>query len=109
MNAREEILEKIRTALRDIPVDGPVGGEVPAWTYGEPVSTGDPDVVERFAERVADYRAVVVRVPLDRVAAAVAEQLAEAGAVTFRPTPGSRRPGWLPRSRRGSGWCRTTT
>ncbi len=83
MNAREEILEKIRTALRDIPDDAPIGGEVPSWTYGQAVSTGDLDVVERFAERVADYRAVVVRVPLDQVAEAIATQLAEAGATNF--------------------------
>ncbi|MFN8225931.1 MAG: LUD domain-containing protein [Mycobacterium sp.] len=77
MSAREEILARIRTALADRPEPPPV-----PWTYGQPVSTGDLDLVERFIERTADYHAVVERVPSDGAAAAIGAALAAAGAVT---------------------------
>lgn len=82
MSAREEILRRVRAALRDIPADAPSGGEPVAWVYGQPVGTGDLDVVERFAERVADYRAGAVRVAPDQVADAVAAELASVAAST---------------------------
>ena len=55
--ARDEILGRIRTALAD-------RAEVPEvpWSYGLPVGTGDDDLVARFIERTADYRAEVERV-----------------------------------------------
>ena len=56
-DARTEILGRLRDALADRPA-------VPAvpWAYGRAVGTGDLDVVARFADRVADYRAHVERV-----------------------------------------------
>ena len=77
MNPREEILGRIRTALADRAGSPPV-----PWTYGQSVSTGDLDVVERFIERTADYHAVVERVPADGVATAIASALAAAGVAT---------------------------
>ena len=74
-SAREEILGRVRSALADRPVSAE-----PTWVYGRPVDTGDLPVVERFVERVEDYRAVVQRVPVDGVAAAVAAALASYGA-----------------------------
>jgi L-lactate dehydrogenase complex protein LldG len=76
-SAREEILGRIRTALADrteVP-------EIP-WSYGLPVGTGDDDLVARFIERTADYRAAVERVSADGVAAAIATALAGAGATS---------------------------
>ena len=66
--AREQILGRIRSALHDRP-------EVPEvpWEYGRGVGTGDLGLVERFIERVADYRAQVERV--DDVGAAIASAL----------------------------------
>jgi L-lactate dehydrogenase complex protein LldG len=67
MNAREEILAGVRRALAaaDVsPVHVPRGYR----------STGPVDV-DLFAERVADYRAVVVRCREDEVAARIAEAL----------------------------------
>ncbi|MGC4110543.1 MAG: LUD domain-containing protein [Nocardioides sp.] len=54
MSARDEILGRVRSALRDAP-------DVPAATV--PRRTPDPsvDLVALFCERVADYRAVVER------------------------------------------------
>ncbi|MGX9297262.1 LutC/YkgG family protein [Tsukamurella paurometabola] len=60
MTAREEILGRVRAALAD--VGDPDTAETPVpWSYGRPVGTGDLGVVDRFAERVADYRAEVRR------------------------------------------------
>ncbi|TYL49821.1 lactate utilization protein C [Nocardioides sp. BGMRC 2183] len=68
MTAREEILAHVRAALADVDaIPGPVVS---------PAGAGADDprdvVLERFAERVADYRAEVVRCASDEVAAAVA-------------------------------------
>jgi L-lactate dehydrogenase complex protein LldG len=75
ISAREEILGRIRSALADRPTVPEV-----AWVYGQPVSTGDLDVVERFVERTADYRAAVQRVEANQVGAAISAALAAAGA-----------------------------
>ena len=58
--ARDEVLARIRGALGA----GVVAPEVPrayrrAGTTGEP---GSPEVVARFCERVAEYRATVTRI-----------------------------------------------
>lgn len=75
MSAREEILGRVRDAIADV---DDAAREAPIdWAYGQEVSTGDLDVVSRFAERVADYRAVVDRVARDEVSAAVAAALAD--------------------------------
>ncbi|MEU7818775.1 LUD domain-containing protein [Pseudonocardia sp. NPDC049154] len=58
MSAREEILGRVRAALRDVPA-----GETPADVAvdrPEPRPT-TPEDVERFVERVEDYKASVVR------------------------------------------------
>ncbi|MYR06668.1 lactate utilization protein C [Gordonia sp. SID5947] len=76
MSAREEILGRIRNALDD--VHDPRVEETPVdWAYGRPVSTGDLGLVDRFAERVADYRATVEQVSADDLGAAVAAALSE--------------------------------
>lgn len=69
-SARAEILGRIRGAL----ADRPAAREVP-WVYGRAVGTGDLDVVRRFVERVADYRARVDRVGEDAAAAAITAAL----------------------------------
>ncbi|XTP37342.1 LutC/YkgG family protein [Mycobacterium sp. TJFP1] len=65
--ARAQILARIRAALGD----RPAVPEVP-WTYGRPVGTGGLDLVDRFVERVADYRATVERVGEAGVGEAIA-------------------------------------
>jgi L-lactate dehydrogenase complex protein LldG len=67
MGAREDVLGRIRAALRDVPGDEQV--EIPR-NYRR--HRGHPEgTVERFCERVADYKATIEQVPADRVAAAV--------------------------------------
>lgn len=69
MNAREEILSRVRSAL-----DGADRSEVTVPRgYRTATATGDP--VALFAERVADYRAVVVRCSEADVPSRIAEAL----------------------------------
>lgn len=72
--AREQILARVRAAL----ADRPHVPDVP-WTYGSDVGTGAVDVVDRFVERVADYRAQVSRV--DDAGPAIAQALSGFGRV----------------------------
>ena len=70
--AREEILGRIRTALRDVPREEQPEDVRVERGYrrdgGEPLEA----VIARFAERTAEYRAEVERVPKDALQAAVA-------------------------------------
>ncbi|MGL5405414.1 MAG: LutC/YkgG family protein [Propionibacteriaceae bacterium] len=69
MNARDEILSRIKTALVDIKTaPGPVDR-----TYGK--LTDMPDVLGRFVERVEDYKATVVRCSSENVGAEIVTQL----------------------------------
>ena len=73
MTAREEILARVRAALADVePDEQPVAA---------PRAAKPDDLVGLFAERVADYRAVVVRCPADRLAAEVAAALPDGASV----------------------------
>ncbi|MCL2737198.1 MAG: LUD domain-containing protein [Propionibacteriaceae bacterium] len=75
MNARDEILRRIRAGVKDVRRGAPV--DVP-WRYGQP--TPMVDVVGRFVERVEDYKARVERVATpDDVPAMVVTVLADAG------------------------------
>ena len=77
MNARQEILNRVRSALADVvQPDAAIDVAVP-WTYGR--ATPMPDVLDRFIEMTVDYKAVVKRVPAAGVPEAVAELLAAAG------------------------------
>lgn len=79
-SARDEILGRIRAALSGVepdpePVVAPVGGRPPAGT----------ELVDHFAERVADYRATVVHCPPDGLADAVAAALPTGARVVVPP------------------------
>lgn len=72
-SARDEILSRIRTALADRPVPPPI-----ARDYRAAGDEAAPDL-DRFAERVADYRATVYRTSPDGARAQIADVLAERG------------------------------
>lgn len=76
MSARDEILGRVRSALADV-------ADVPA-APAAPRRTPVDDVLGLFAERVADYRATVVRSTADGLAAAVTAAL-PAGATVVVP------------------------
>lgn len=77
MNAREEILNRVRGALGDIVQPDPVLDVPIPWEFGRP--TAMPDILERFVEMTVDYKAVVRRVPAAGVPEAVGEMLVAAG------------------------------
>lgn len=80
MNAREEILGRVRTALADVTELDPVADVPVAWEYGR--ATAMADVLARFVETTEDYKATVVRAPAGDVPARIAELLAGAGVAT---------------------------
>jgi L-lactate dehydrogenase complex protein LldG len=81
--ARAEVLGRIRSALGD----GPAAPEVPR-AYRGPGEGPGGDVVARFAERCAEYRATVRRVARDELPEAVAQACAERGAGRIVVPPG---------------------
>lgn len=78
MNAREEILRRVRKATADVTETDPAVDVPVHWTYARPLPTAD--VLADFVEKVEDYRATVVRVPDSGVEAAVVAALASLGA-----------------------------
>lgn len=88
VSAREAVLARIRAALGDRTV-GAAGGPDDAYRSADPAAAGDRDdalrgstdavsraeVLDRFVERVADYKATVVRCDATEAADAVAEAL----------------------------------
>ena len=81
MNARDEVLARVRRALGD--AERTPESPLPSRVRDDHRSHAD--VLDLFAERVADYRATVVRCAEDEVAAAVASALAGAGSVVVPP------------------------
>jgi L-lactate dehydrogenase complex protein LldG len=73
LNARDEILERIRSVDRGAPVPVP-------RAYRHAGSSSAEERTLRFCERVADYRAEVRRIAADTVGAETAAVFAERGA-----------------------------
>ncbi|MEQ6902302.1 LUD domain-containing protein [Nocardioides sp. YIM 152588] len=71
MSAREEILGRVRAALAD--VEPTAAEQSPVVAPPGAVAASPEQVLDLFAERVEDYRAVVVRCGPEGVAAAVAD------------------------------------
>jgi L-lactate dehydrogenase complex protein LldG len=80
-SARDEILARVRAALIDVPA-----GEAPEPARYEPPPAPAGDAVERFVERVSDYRATVREA--DDVGAVVAQVCAEHEARRLGVPPG---------------------
>ena len=85
-HAKDRILARIRSALRDVP-DGerPEDVEVTREYRDDHVSG---DVVDLFVERVEDYRATVTRVSESEVPTRIARILAEHGVANLVVPPG---------------------
>jgi L-lactate dehydrogenase complex protein LldG len=79
MAAREEILARLRIALRDVPSDETVA-DVPVHRDYRRGGTTDPaELTDLLAERIADYRATVHRCATAELAATVTRILADHG------------------------------
>ncbi|MEA2445942.1 MAG: L-lactate dehydrogenase complex protein LldG [Thermoleophilales bacterium] len=94
--ARAEILRRIRAATLDVAPSEPAAWTGPA-DYARALDLDRAAVVELFAERVADYRAQVVRCSGDdeAIAAAIAAAAAGHGA-RLLVAPADLAPAWLP-------------
>ncbi|WP_406034423.1 lactate utilization protein C [Nocardioides sp. NBC_00163] len=79
-DARTEILARVREALAGSAVELP---ETSAPRDLAPVAT--PEVVDHFAERVADYRAVVERCGAEKLEGRIAAALPAGGRVVVPP------------------------
>jgi L-lactate dehydrogenase complex protein LldG len=80
LSARDEVLGRVRRALGDVP-PGETAGDVPvARQYARTLGLSPEAVVERFAERLADYGADVRRCAPGAEARVVADALAAHGA-----------------------------
>ena len=75
--SREQILERVRAALADVPRSTPEADVPVAWEYSRP--TPVDDLLGRFVERVEDYKAVVERCAADEVGARVTAALQRHG------------------------------
>lgn len=75
MSAREQVLGRIRTALVDVRTNHDAEDETPIPRDYHRSRVQPEGTVERFCERVADYKATVERVPADGVAGAVSAAL----------------------------------
>lgn len=73
MNAREEVLRRVRAATADVAEPNPELDVPIDWTYGQALPTAD--VLADFVEKVEDYKATVVRCTPAEVAEAVATAL----------------------------------
>ena len=89
MTARDDVLARVRSALRQ----KPTGLHTEQSAALETVPVEVDDVVGLFVERVEDYRAVVVRCRPDEVADRVREGLADAARVVV---PAGFPEAWLP-------------
>jgi L-lactate dehydrogenase complex protein LldG len=95
VSARDVVLGAVRTALSDVPAtETPDDVEV-ARTYRRRADWSREMLVERFAERLLEYRAAVRRVSANAIGAAVAEACERRGA-TRLVAPAGIEPSWIP-------------
>jgi L-lactate dehydrogenase complex protein LldG len=76
MTTREVILSRVRAGLSDVPTAEDPGDVVVQRGY---LRALDVDVVERFVERISEYKTTVRRVSHSDVSQAIAEQLSLRG------------------------------
>jgi L-lactate dehydrogenase complex protein LldG len=88
MTGRDQILARIRAANGPVPSDADAAyAALPRGYWAAHHDPATCDIVDLFAERAADYRAVVERVPPAALADAVARILAERLGRAERPVP----------------------
>jgi L-lactate dehydrogenase complex protein LldG len=93
MNAREEILRRVRSAGAAPQAGSTVPGGNPGIRRDYAHTTELPDRLALFVQRVENYRATVIRTDQDGVAAAVAKSLGGARRAVVAP---GFNPSWVP-------------
>jgi len=93
---RERILQRIQTALhKEAPTQHLSANQTVVRDYRQRDEAPRDDIIDRFIERVTEYKAVVRRVEADNLASAIAEALAARG-VTRLVVPADLPAAWLP-------------
>jgi L-lactate dehydrogenase complex protein LldG len=93
--AKDEILGRIRHALRDVPTSETPDAVPVARTYRTVDESSRDEMVEHFIDRVAEYKARVVRVAAADLPAAIASACAGRG-VRRLVVPADLPEGWAP-------------
>jgi L-lactate dehydrogenase complex protein LldG len=93
--AKEEVLWRIRRATRDVPKDERPEDIPVERGYRKRDDAPREELVERFAERVAEYKAAVHRVGEEQLPGAIAEALRRRG-VRRLVVPAGVPEGWVP-------------
>lgn len=75
--AREEMLYRIRSAIQDVPADEQPEATRIERTYLRQSQTARAEVIQRFVERVEDYKVTVRRVKEQELSAAIASACQE--------------------------------
>jgi L-lactate dehydrogenase complex protein LldG len=95
VSPKEEILWRIRRATRDVPEDEHPE-DIPAEQgYRKEDDAPRAEIVERFAERVGEYKATVHRVSEEELPGAIAEALERRSVERLVVPPGLPK-GWIP-------------
>lgn len=96
ITAREEMLHRIHTALRDVPAEEQPQDVIVLRDYQRSDTTASQDeVVERFVERVAEYKVTVRRIEEASLPGAIATTCA-ARALSRLVIPADLPESWLP-------------
>ena len=77
--ARDEILKRVRSALRDVPQRETPDDVIVERAYRTSADAPREQLIEQFIERVAEYKATVRRVTATALPAAIAEACAARG------------------------------
>ncbi len=95
-NARENMLNRIREALRDVPANEQAEEVAVERTYLHSGTADRAEVIERFVERVADYKVTVRQIEMLQLSLAIASACAEHG-IRRLVVPVDLPSDWLPR------------
>lgn len=92
MDAREEILKRVRRASADVTITDPALDVPIEWVYGQP--TALDDVLATFEENILDYRAGFVRTGAADLPTVIVDQLRARG-VDSVVVPDGLDPSWV--------------
>ena len=94
-NARAEILDRIKRALQDVPATEQPAEVTVERTYRLNSAEEREEIIERFIERVADYKVRVQRIGAQELSQAIAAACTQR-AVRRLVVPADLPPDWLP-------------
>ena len=97
MSAREEVLGRVRAALRDVPAGERPDGVPVTRGYRRRSELSEEELVAQFADRVEEYNASATRAPGDEIAG-VAARICAGHGIQSLAVPDDLPEDWLPGS-----------